>query len=101
MLDPKFKARWVKALRSGEFKQARERLASPSGYCCLGVACQIEGIDFDPDEIWPPSTFSSIHNLERKPPNSGTFLTARSFLAHLNDSGKPFSEIADYIEANL
>lgn len=45
-LDPKKKKLWVKALRSGKYKQARERLCV-TGYmgnkcfCCLGVACEI------------------------------------------------------------
>lgn len=35
--------KWVKALRSGKYKQAKDALCSfdehgkPSGYCCLGV----------------------------------------------------------------
>jgi hypothetical protein len=37
----------IKALRSGEYPQARQRLCSvdpegnPVGYCCLGVACEV------------------------------------------------------------
>jgi len=39
------KARWVKALRSGEYKQGRGSLKSATGYCCLGVLASI----VDPD----------------------------------------------------
>ena len=35
------RALWVKALRSGEYKQARGRLRSEDSYCCLGVACDL------------------------------------------------------------
>jgi hypothetical protein len=47
-LNPKLKADWVAALRSGEYRQARGSLKKPLapigtysgevGYCCLGVA---------------------------------------------------------------
>jgi hypothetical protein len=37
---------WVAALRSGEYEQGQEALASlrgdlPPAYCCLGVACEV------------------------------------------------------------
>lgn len=32
---------WVKALRSGLYKQGREQLQSSDGFCCLGVACDV------------------------------------------------------------
>ena len=34
--------RWIKALRSGKYKQARSALRNKKvGYCCLGVLCEI------------------------------------------------------------
>lgn len=38
--------KWVAALRSGNYKQARGYLrpSDDSGYCCLGVACEISGV---------------------------------------------------------
>lgn len=56
-LEPEFKAKWLAALRSGDYKQARnslfnklvvsneagEKLKVPT-YCCLGVACKVLGI---------------------------------------------------------
>jgi hypothetical protein len=41
------KSKWVAALRSGEFKQARGTLVDqdypegPKSFCCLGVLCEI------------------------------------------------------------
>lgn len=35
------KRRWLKALRSGEYKQSRTYLKSENGFCCLGVLCDI------------------------------------------------------------
>jgi hypothetical protein len=39
--------RWVKALRSGEYKQGKEQLKSKDGFCCLGVLCDIVKDDID------------------------------------------------------
>lgn len=35
------KAQWVAALRSGEYAQTKGRLRDGSGYCCLGVLCEV------------------------------------------------------------
>jgi hypothetical protein len=45
-LDPEKKALWVAALRSGEYPQGRDHLATKRGdgtfaFCCLGVACEV------------------------------------------------------------
>ncbi len=32
---------WIKALRSGRFKQGRGMLAPKDLFCCLGVACEV------------------------------------------------------------
>jgi len=40
--------KWVKALRSGEYKQTQNMLEDNNSFCCLGVLCklgQAEGID--------------------------------------------------------
>ena len=52
-----FKAKWIEALRSGQYKQGTNALiverTSKTGrelqpsYCCLGVACSIVGISDD------------------------------------------------------
>jgi hypothetical protein len=44
-VNPKLKAKWVKALRSDKFKQGREDLYNPHDqtHCCLGVLCRVAG----------------------------------------------------------
>lgn len=33
--------KWIKALRSGKYKQTTKTLQDDNGYCCLGVACKV------------------------------------------------------------
>lgn len=35
----------VAALRSGKYEQARMALRNANGFCCLGVACDVSGLD--------------------------------------------------------
>ena len=49
--DPEVKARWLKALRSGEYEQGKGALGQKVGtikktkqMCCLGVTAHVEGI---------------------------------------------------------
>lgn len=39
---------WIKALRSGKYKQTRGILQDKNGFCCLGVACKVL---IDPEKI--------------------------------------------------
>ena len=41
-MTKKVMQKWVEALRSGKYKQATNRLKSNKGYCCLGVAKEID-----------------------------------------------------------
>lgn len=40
-LNPEFKAKWLVALRSGDYPQGRNHLRSEQGFCCLGVAADL------------------------------------------------------------
>lgn len=39
-MNPEIKAKWVAALRSGDYEQGRGYLHR-GGFCCLGVACDL------------------------------------------------------------
>ncbi len=48
-LPKEFAEKWIEALRSGEYKQGRDKLATINDaneicYCCLGVACKLQNI---------------------------------------------------------
>ena len=120
-LEPEFKAEWIKALRSGKYKQARSHLVvyeaihnydeGPSvvediRYCCLGVACDIIKHDG-----WDDITKEDIDNViwtygKNEVHNNSTDLPfveekLAETLAAKNDHGATFNEIADWIEENL
>ena len=40
-MNKEIKDKWVKALRSGEYKQGRLYLQRDNLFCCLGVLCKV------------------------------------------------------------
>ena len=43
-MTPELKGKWLEALRSGKYKQAKGVLHKfNAGYCCLGVLCDVLG----------------------------------------------------------
>lgn len=42
--DKDLRTKWVEALRSGKYTQARGVLREENSYCCLGVACDVAGV---------------------------------------------------------
>lgn len=89
--------KWIKALRSGWYKQTRGRLCGGKGYyCCLGVACRVAGLR--PNELWEecllPESVSNWLGIESDDPKIGDDLATA-----LNDNlGLSFRKIADRIE---
>lgn len=49
-MNPKVKRAWVKALRSGKFKQGTGQLRRDDDgtvrHCCLGVLCEVRGVKY-------------------------------------------------------
>ena len=43
--------KWVKALRSGKYRQGRGSLKWDGRYCCLGVACVVAGVAIMENDI--------------------------------------------------
>lgn len=108
----KARAEWVKALRSGEYQQARGQLQRTRqdgtvGYCCLGVAgdlCRKAGMDVE----WERDTlFVDGVGYRESLPGSLAFevfgllgqgTDEQAELSGPNDVGATFAEIADVIE---
>jgi hypothetical protein len=40
-MNTEVKQKWIDALRSGKYEQGSEKLRSVTGYCCLGVLCDL------------------------------------------------------------
>lgn len=112
---------WIAALRSGEYNQGSGSLWQAKGdcYCCLGVACQLQGIPRDdtreayfpqtgkspwkgtPDTTWFSEKFG--FNISRHFPATNAYqkwsMRATEGLIPLNDSGLvSFADIADILE---
>lgn len=119
-MKPEVKAQWVAALRSGEYKQGRTQLHTEDGcFCCLGVLCDL-GVKtgaLEPPTLSRGLLASYGYGRERShyklpleirewaglPEYPGVTLAGENRdLAGINDfDRKPFSEIADLIEAQL
>ena len=109
-MDKLIKAKWLAALRSGEYKQIKDKLHTTSGHCCLGVLTEVvEGKD-----CWSTDSFgrialngetSSLTFGTREKAEFPTHIDGKSVsntLITMNDSGgKSFAEIADWVEENL
>lgn len=46
-MNPEVKQKWIDALRSGKYEQGSEKLRSVTGYCCLGVLCDLYAQEHD------------------------------------------------------
>lgn len=110
-LEKEFAQKWIKALRSGKFKQGSGYLKDEINcYCCLGVACHIispkaritKKFYIDSDSLSKNTNVSK--QLFKKMPEllRGTDVE-NSFVynvSEMNDAGMSFNEIADWIEEN-
>jgi hypothetical protein len=116
-LNPDFKAKWVAALRSGQYAQARNQLIAdykmPDGrqaLCCLGVGCVVSGIPAVSLHGFKLPTLLHVHGWWQEPgdrdgsPCDPTVVAnGRHYtLSDLNDRLRlTFEEIADIIEQQL
>ncbi len=106
-MDAQLKQKWIEALRSGKYDQTKGALRTEAGFCCLGVLCEVTGAglwDRDGEDFvyscsdglsgsgYMPSVVAVISGLSSKQEGE---------LASRNDGGSAFSEVADYIEANI
>lgn len=108
------KKEWVKRLRSGKYTQSESFLRTTEGYCCLGVLCDIYEEEQESTkwkeyggEYYLHGEFETLPDevqkwaeLDSESPKVNMPNGNKKVLALLNDSGVPFSAIADYIEAD-
>jgi hypothetical protein len=95
---------WVKALRSGKYKQCREELTNEKQgrFCCLGVACEVlirRGYPIN-------KAGESYDNETGELPDTGMYALGLTEFGHnklveLNDEEhRRFKTIANYIESH-
>ena len=97
---------WVTALRSGKYKQQQGTLKGEEGYCCLGVFCSINGKEPEVSPfLYDEKGEQMIDDLDEGDKELYSFckkLIGDPFLyaaaIEMNDEGKSFERIADYIE---
>ncbi len=105
-----YKKLWVEALRSGVYEQGKSVLRNDTEFCCLGVIA---------DEVapnnWSKESGTYYHTFTYNITTHKTYgtlshtlcdflgisATEMGLLINMNDSGKTFAEIADWIEGNL
>ena len=126
-MNPEVKQKWIGALRSGKYEQGSEKLRSVSGYCCLGVLCDLyaqehntewefrgnEETNLQPQDYWNfdeeseflPESVMNWAKLFRNPmlriEDDDEMFEVNEEVSTLNDEGYSFSTIADLIEAQL
>lgn len=95
--------KWIAALDSGEYKQARHKLQDRRKFCCFGVGCitlvPVSKRYYQGDALWgthadnQPSAPKWLKHINLDFKNkTGMFLT------DLNDGGYKFPEIATLLE---
>ena len=104
-MNKRIKTEWIKALTSGEYKQAKGALHKNDGFCCLGVlldAC-VKG-----DWIYQEETTSwGFMGQDEYLPNEirdkfGISRHDENEMAELNDNaGASLKAIAEWISDNL
>jgi hypothetical protein len=113
-MKKRYKTMWLKALRSGKYKQGKGALVrhgqrGGKKYCCLGVLAEIVDPSFDTttdgNHAFLNHSFCSKVGLSRRKSGLGASGTAdpksQGFYANLNDNGVSFKRIANEIEKNL
>jgi hypothetical protein len=116
-MNKEIKDKWLKALRSGEYKQGQNYLKQNCEvyrYCCMGVLVDI-GLEGEWREIlssgrykfYPAGenedgrTFHEFINGQEYLDKLSITMEQQKALANMNDDGIPFWQIADWIEENL
>jgi hypothetical protein len=122
-MEKKQAMKWVKALRSGKFKQGKQQLRSENDkggckHCCLGVLAEISGCNLGSitnQELlndYGQTEMCGIGNVDGEPDyneDGDTVLVTMRIkgklkhfrsLAGANDGGASFKRIATWIEKN-
>jgi hypothetical protein len=104
-VNQEYKAKWVAALRSGEYRQGQGKLRTGDAFCCLGVLCDVVGRELGGE--WAGEDFTRGQGLSSSAVAPSWLVETcgiyyrQGELAEMNDDGATFSAIADHIEREL
>ncbi len=108
-MNPEITAKWVAALRSGEYVQAKKQLRvtivssdaeDRFSYCCLGVLCEVAGIPYAPHCADLSEVVGEEDALLSQEVQDDLTFRNDGFGSY-KDNPQTFAQIADHIEANL
>lgn len=108
-MKPEIKAKWLEALRGGEYRQAKGALRKANRFCCLGVLCNLHALahpkiaarECSPTQYMGETGFLPTAVQKWADIGHRGFLPDGLSLTTLNDNGETFKEIADVIEKQL
>lgn len=102
-MNKELKAKWVAALHSGDYEQAKGALRTETGFCCLGILCEVAQFpEWDGMRCGGLNESIPKYICDRINLPYGSFKTpCDDNLMEMNDEGKSFTEIANYIERNF
>lgn len=99
---------FLNALRSGEYKQTKYCLKDDEGFCGLGVLTDLyikqNDLTWDLEPINQKKfSFQGMSHIAHKDVNEACEIdnTILGMIPYMNDSGKSFEEIADYLEETI
>lgn len=95
-----WKTRWLKALRSGEYQQGKEKLSRHGEFCCLGVLRDVKDPEDKRCSKAEGDQFNSFLSSTQLA-EVGLTREQQEKLADMNDQGKSFLQIAFYIEKHV
>lgn len=113
-MNEEVKQKWVEALLSGKYKQVAGKLSDGTGFCCLGVLCELavkEGVIEPSTHIFPgrrmysgetnllPRSVANWAGISRDPvaePKLWVLSTVK--LSKMNDRGMDFRQIAQVMQ---
>lgn len=104
--------KWLAELRSGKWTQVRSALRDDgNGRCCLGVACDVVGCEWDGTrarlaegatrgDVLPYGAWQALGLRDEEGSGRGRNWDSTPPLYMRNDRGESFAKIADTIEAD-
>jgi hypothetical protein len=113
VMDAELKAKWIDAMRSGNYRQGKGYLRSGKNeHCCLGVLADVCGAEWTLTAGGDRYELLAELHMHGVQPAFGTLSEKFRDLVGLseddaftlmrkNDGGESFTEIADHIERNL